>query len=95
MVGRSGGTSTSAVQVPGVAGKTVGVSGTFDGATVTIEGSMDATEWFTLNDSAGAAATFTSAGMVALAESPKFIRASVSAVGTPSVLVQLGGSLLV
>ena len=55
--------------------KTVSVQGTF-GGTVTLQGSNEATPvtWFTLNDTTGAALTFTTARLALVAENPLWIR---------------------
>lgn len=61
--------------------RTVQVVGTFGAATVVIQGSNDNTNWVTLNDSNGAALSFTAAGMKVILENPIWIRA-VSSGGT-------------
>lgn len=61
--------------------RTVQVVGTFDGCTVTIQGSLDGTNWFTLNDLQGTALTFTSARGEGVSEVVTFIRPLVSSAG--------------
>lgn len=46
----------------------VQVTGTFGGATVTLEGSNDGTNWYTLNDPFGTALSFTAAGLEGITE---------------------------
>ena len=55
--------------------RTVSVTGTF-GGTVSIQGSNDGTNWFTLTDNSGLALEFTAAGMKLIAEAPLYIRPS-------------------
>lgn len=54
--------------------------GTFGaGGTITLEGSLDGTNWAVLNDSAGNAISLTEAGIVSVAECPTWTRPKVSA----------------
>lgn len=75
--------------------KTVTVTGTFGAAgSVTIEGSNDGTNFFTMNDYLGTDATFTSAGMMLLMENPRYIRARTTAGdGTTNLTVKISASL--
>ena len=57
---------------------TVTVTGTFNSQTVTLLGSNDGTNTFTLTDNNGLPLTFTSAGGKLIAESPKYIGLSFS-----------------
>jgi len=57
---------------------TVHVTGTFDSNTLTVQGSNDKTNAFTLTDNNGLAVAFTAAGGKFIAEAPKFIRLSSS-----------------
>ena len=52
----------------------VQVTGTFDTATITIQGSNDGTNWATMNDETGSALTFTAAGLKSILERPLFVR---------------------
>lgn len=62
--------------------RSIQVLGTFNGATVTIQGSNDqGTTWATLNDAFGTALTFTTAGIKQLTEVCAFMRPLVSAAG--------------
>lgn len=72
--------------------RTVGVTGTFGGATVTIQGSMDGTTWVTLNDFKGNALTITSANVSLIAESPIHLRAITSGGSGTTVDVWVLGS---
>lgn len=66
----------------------VSVSGTFDGATVIIQGSNDGTNWFTLNDPQGNALSIAAAGKIeALLEAPRYVRPSGSGGGGSSSLL--------
>jgi hypothetical protein len=52
----------------------VTVTGTFDSATITIQGSNDKTTWQTLSEPDGTALTFTSAGVKVIAEATRYVR---------------------
>lgn len=67
------------------ADRTVQVSGTFGGATVTIQGSNDKITWFTLNDNTGAALAVTTAVLKLILENPIYVRA-ISAGGAGSAI---------
>lgn len=60
---------------------TVQVKGTFAGATVAVEGSIDGSNFQTLNDTRGEgnAASFTAANIVQLNEVPPYVRPVVTA----------------
>jgi hypothetical protein len=78
----------------GFTDRTVHVTGTFDSATVTIQGSNDGTNWATLNDVAGAPLTFTAAGMRTIREAPYYTRAITSGGGgTTDVNVVIVGAM--
>ena len=70
--------------------KTVQVWGTFGGATVVIEGSMDGTTWATLKSPLDAALSFTAAGLAAILENPEFIRPRSSGGTGTAVKVAIG-----
>ena len=62
--------------------RTVSVQGTFNGATMTLQGSMDGgTVYFTLHDNLGVAITLAAAGSVIVAENTKTIRPSITGGG--------------
>ena len=66
------GTSSS---VPEYSDKTVQITGTFGGATVTLQGSNDDTNWTTLTDIQGTALAVTAADISLVAENPLYVRA--------------------
>jgi len=73
--------------------RSVQVTGTFGGSTVTIQGSNDGgTTWATLNDSAGVALTFTSAGLREILQVTGLIRPIVTGgSGTPNIILLIIG----
>lgn len=71
-------TTGAAADMGAYADKTVQIVGTFGGATVTIQGSSDLTNWVTLNDTEGDPLAETSAGMFVILENPAYIRAITS-----------------
>lgn len=77
--------------MPGFADRAVQIGGTFGvGGTVLIEGSIDGTNYITLNDPQGVAISKTAAALVEIAQIVKFIRPRVSAGdGTTSITVTL------
>lgn len=72
--------------------RTFGVNGTFGGATVVLEGSMDGTVYVGLQDFKGNAVTLTSAGVVLVAECPLLVRARTSGGSGTNVDAYLVGS---
>lgn len=56
-------------------------TGTFDSATAVLQGSNDGSTWVTLNDTLGAAVSFTSAGYAEVSTAMEFIRPSTSGGG--------------
>lgn len=69
------GTDTgAAVDLGGYPDRTVTVTGTFNGTTITIQGSNDNSVWQTLSDPAGIALTFTAAGVKVIAEATQYVR---------------------
>ena len=71
--------SGSAVELPEWADNCVHIIGTIGGATVTIEGSNDGTNWITLNHPGGAL-SFTSlaAALKQVLERPRYIRPTIT-----------------
>lgn len=67
--------------------KTVGVHGTWGAATFVVEGSMDGTNYFTLNDSRGEgnAISLTADNIVTILENPYYIRCKTTG-GTGTAL---------
>lgn len=56
--------------------------GTWGGATLTIQGSNDGTNWFSLSNAAGAAAaTFTADGGKSIIELPRYVRPNLTTPG--------------
>lgn len=74
---------------PGRSDRSVQVEGTFGGATITIEGSNDGTNWHTLHDGSGTALTFTSADLRQVLEVTRYIRAKTASGSGSSVTVTL------
>lgn len=66
--------------------KTVAITGTFDGATVTLQGSLDGSNWFSLTDPQGNAIAKTAAAMEAVSENPYFIRPLVTSAGASTAI---------
>lgn len=57
--------------------------GTWGGATLTIQGSNDGTNWFTLSNAAGGTgATFTADGGKSIIELPRYVRPNLTTPGT-------------
>lgn len=84
------GNTGAAVQLSGFFDVTVQITGTFGGATCTIQGSMDNINWATLNDKQGIALGLTAAGMKRVQEFPLYIRPSVaSGDGTTLLTIQI------
>lgn len=71
------------------ADRTVQVNGTFGGATVVIEGSLDGTNYHTLTDPVGNELSFTSADMATVMECVQYLRPRVSGGSGVSVSVYL------
>lgn len=67
---------------PGAPDRTVQAFGTWDGATLIIEGSNDGTNWSQCYDAAGDLFSLTADGIKALRENPLFIRPRLSVVGS-------------
>ena len=63
---------------PSYADRSVQVTGTFGGATITIEGSNDGTNYTTLTDTAGAALSFTVTGVRQILQVTRYIRPLVT-----------------
>lgn len=71
------------------ADRCVQVTGTFGGATLTIQGSNDGTNWATLNNAQGTAATFTAAGLKQIVELPRYVRPLLSGGSGSTLAVSL------
>lgn len=83
------GSSCNMTQFPD---RTFGVNGTFGGATVVLQGSMDGSAWVTLNDFKGNAISLSAAGVVLVAESPLLIRPVTSGGSGTAIDVYVVGS---
>lgn len=71
------------------ADRSVQVNGTFGGSTVTIEGSNDGVNYTTLTDTAGAALSFTVAGIRQILQITRYIRPLVTGGAAAAVNVNL------
>ncbi len=78
-----------ALRYAGHADRTVQVFGTFGGATVTLQGSLDGTNWATLNDAQGDPISITAAKIESVTEAVRFTRPSVSGGSGASLTVML------
>ena len=87
--GIAAGDTAEPVQWAGDADRSVQVEGTFDGATITIEGSIDEVNFRTLSDPTGTGLTFTSGRIEAITEAVVMIRPSISGGTTVDVTVSL------
>lgn len=72
--------TATAIQPAGLAplAGSVQATGTFGGATITMQISNDNTNWATLKDATGAALTFSAAGIADFSTSARYIRPSSS-----------------
>lgn len=71
------------IQAPEWADRTWQAQGTWGGATLTLQGSNDGSNWFTLSNAAGAAAvTLTASAGVATIELPLYVRPNLTTPGT-------------
>ena len=77
-----------AIKMPQHIDRCIEVRGTFDGATVVLEGSNGGGNYYTLTNPAGAALSFTANGLKQVVEAPLFIRPNVLAnVNTNTAIV--------
>lgn len=89
------GATSDPAAIVGSSDMTIAVSGTFDTATATLQGSNDGTNWFTLSDPLGNALTFTAADMAVIFENPLYLRVTVNSAGagtTDLKVVIVGGN---
>ena len=78
------------IEMPGSSDRCVQIDGTFDTATVVLQGSNDGTTYFTLTDPQGNAISKTAAALEQVSELTRFIRPSTSGGGgSQSVNVRL------
>lgn len=80
------GTGFKLVGTVGLAGS-VQVTGTFNTGTVTLKGSDNGGEYYTLKDRNGNNVSFTAAGRAEFVTSAVYIRPEISGAGTDSVIV--------
>lgn len=68
------------IELPEWADNCVQIIGTIGGATITIEGSNDGSNWATLNNAQGAALSFTSltGALKQIVERPRYIRPNIT-----------------
>jgi len=71
----------SSVEMPGSSDRSVQITGTFDSATVVLQGSNDGTNWVTLTDPQGNAISKTAAALEMVQELTRYIRPSTSGGG--------------
>ena len=85
------GDTGEALEIGDYVDNTVTVTGTFNSQTLTMQGSNDGTNWFTLTDNNGLDIALTAAGGKVIAEAPRYIRPSFSGSsgGDVDVIVQL------
>ncbi len=85
------GDTGAVVEMVDYADKTVTITGTFGaGGTLTLQGSNNGTDWFSLTDPQANAIAKTSASMEIIIEGPRYIRPNVTAGdGTTSLTVQM------
>ena len=77
------------LRYPGAADRTVQISGTFGGATVTLEGSLDGSNWLPLTDAKGAEIIVTAAALEAITELVMYVRPVVTGGAGTTVTVTL------
>jgi hypothetical protein len=67
-------TTGGAVTYPEYSDRSVQVIGTFDSATITLQGSNDGTNFYSLSVVSGTTCAFTAAGLKGIFELPRYIR---------------------
>lgn len=75
------------------ADKTVQVFGTFSTGSVSLEGSMDGTNWAALTNDGTNALTFTGGAIKSIMENPRFLRPVATTVTSVTVIVGTTGVL--
>lgn len=83
----------AAIQIPGWADRSIQITGTFGvGGTVVFEGSNDGVNYTSLRDPQGSLLSFTAAGLKAVLELTRYVRARVTAGdGTTSITATFFG----
>lgn len=70
--------------------RSIQVSGSgFGGSTLTVEGSNNGADWVTLTDPAGAALTFTAAGLKQILQVTRYIRTKVTGGAATNIVADL------
>jgi hypothetical protein len=87
--GLAAGDTGSAVRYSGAADRTVQIFGTFGGATVALQGSLDGTHWSPLTDAQGTAIAATADALEIVTELVRFVRPAVTGGSGVSVTVIL------
>jgi hypothetical protein len=87
--GLATGDDGAAIGLLGSGERTFVAFGTFGGATVTLEGSLDEAEWFTLKDPQGANIALTARGMRTVLEAPQYVRPVVTGGSGASITAQV------
>lgn len=82
-------TSGDPVGIEYGADRTVAITGTFNTGTVTIQGSLDGTNYFTLMDMQGTAISKTAAALEGIIEFVRYIKPVIATPGTDSITVTL------
>ena len=83
-------TAGTAAQLGAFTDRAIQCVGTWAGATVVLQGSMDGTNWVTLSDPQGTAVSMTSNGLQAVLEATAYVRPSLSGGdGTTSIACML------
>lgn len=75
---------------PTFSDRTFVATGTFGGATLTIEGSNDGANWVALKDVNGSAATLTANGFMHIQAAPLFMRPRLTVVGSGASIAVSG-----
>jgi len=87
--GLATGDDGASIRYGGAADRTVQIVGTFGGATVTMQGSLDGTNWASLTDVQGNAIAVTAAALESITELVRYIRPVVTGGSGVSVTVML------
>ena len=77
----SGSLDGESIELPDHADKSVQVVGTFNTATIALQGSNDGTNWESLSDPQGNAIEMTTTGLKQILENTRFVRPLVTSVG--------------
>lgn len=72
----------SAAEMVAYSDRSVQVVGTFDGATIQLQGSNDGSNWKVLTDPQGNILAFTTTGIEAIAELTRYIRPQITVAGS-------------